>query len=83
MYFIYLVATCTCTTLFMTDTHTTKNKTHERNMVFSLNHYLTQGMGLLFFKKKNKSSKPVCHFILSLLTKINFPITNVFLCWSA
>lgn len=55
MYFIYLVATCTCTTLFMTDTHTTKNKTHkERNMVFSLNHYLTQGMGLLFFKIKQK-----------------------------
>lgn len=55
MYFIYLVATCTCTTLFMTDTHTTKNKTHkERNMFFSLNHNLTQGMGLLFFKIKQK-----------------------------
>lgn len=55
MYFIYLVATCTCKTLFMTDTHTTKNKTHkERNMVLSSNHNLTQGMGLLFFQNKTK-----------------------------
>lgn len=54
-YFIYLVATCTCKTLFMTDTHTTKNKTHkERNMVLSSNHNLTQGMGLLFFQNKTK-----------------------------
>lgn len=54
MYFIYLVATCTCTTLFLADTRTTKKTHKERNMAFSVNNYLTQGTGLLFFKMKQK-----------------------------
>lgn len=46
MYFIYLVATCTCTTLFLADT--TKKTHKEKNMPY----------------------------ILSLWTKINFPVTG-------